>query len=176
MHKFACALAAFLALSCGKAGRESVFASQETKIASYIESETKTEGVTFVNNEGVYRIIYAEGTGEALQANGVVSFYYAAYIFTGSKSVSNLIATNHKETAEKASWDVSDASRFEALNAGVAEAGFVDGLKRGIVGVKADQHASIVFSGRYGFGDKIYGKVPANSALLYEIWVVAVTN
>ena len=176
MHKFACVLAAFLALSCGKANRESIYASQETRIASYIESETKTEGVTFVDNDGVYRIIYEEGTGEALQASGVVSFYYAAYVFSGSKSVSNLIATNHKETAEKASWDVSDASRFEALTVGVAESGFVEGLKRGIVGVKADQHAAVVFSGRYGFGDKIYGKVPAHSALLYEIWVVAVTN
>lgn len=176
MHTFACALAVFLALSCGKASREATYASQETKIASYIESATKTEGVTFVNNEGVYRVIYAEGTGEALQASGVVSFYYAAYIFTGSKSISNLIATNHKETAETAGWDTSDASRFEALTVGVAEADFVEGLKRGIIGVKADQHADVVFSGRYGFGDKIYGKVPAHSALLYEIWVVAVTN
>lgn len=175
--RYFCVFAAlFPAISCGKAGRESIYASQETRIASYIESETKTEGVTFVDNDGVYRIIYEEGTGEALQAGGVVSFYYAAYVFTGSKSISNLIATNHKETAEKASWDVSDASRFEALTVGVEESGFVEGLKRGIVGVKADQHATVVFSGRYGFGDKIYGKVPAHSALLYEIWVVAVTN
>ena len=171
-----CALAALLALSCGKASREATYASQETKIASYIESATKTEGVTFVNNDGSYRVIYAEGTGEALQATGVLSFYYAAYIFNGSKSISNLMATNHKETATKAGWDVSDASRFEALTVSLEEADFVEGLKRGIVGVKADQHADIVFSGRYGFGPKNYGLIPANSALLYEIWVVAVTN
>lgn len=175
--RFFCVLAALLPfLSCGKASREATYASQETKIASYIQSELKTEGVTFVNNDGVYRIIYAEGTGDALQANGTLSFHYAAYIFNGSKSASNMIATNHKETADKAGWDTSDASRFEPLTVGVAESGFVDGLKRGLVGVKADQHASVVFSGRYGFGDKIYGQVPANAALLYEIWVVAVTN
>lgn len=176
MRMFFCVLAALLTLSCGKASREATYASQETKIASYIESATKTEGVTFVNNDGAYRIIYKEGTGEALQANGVLSFYYAAYIFNGSKSISNLMATNHRETADKANWDTSDASRFEALTVSLDETDFVEGLKRGIVGVKADQHADIVFSGRYGFGNKIYGQIPANAALLYEIWVVAVTN
>lgn len=173
---FLCALAALSVLSCGKASREATYASQETKIASYIESATKTEGVTFVNNDGAYRIVYAEGSGDALQANGLLSFYYATYIFNGSKSISNLMATNHKETATTAGWDVSDASRFEALTVSLDEADFVEGLKRGLVGVKADQEADIVFSGRYGFGPKTYGQIPANSALLYEIWVVAVTN
>ena len=171
-----CALAALsLFLSCSKASREATFATQETRIASYIDSEVKA-GATFTDLGGVYRIIYEEGSGEALQETGVVTFYYAAYVFSGSKSVSNLIATNRKETAESAGWDTADESRYQPLTVSLEEAEFVDGLKRGLVGVKANQHASVVFSGRYGFGGKIYGKVPANAALLYEIWVVAVTN
>ena len=170
-------LAALLMLSCGKASQEATFANQETRIASYIDTEVKA-GASFVDNGGIYRVIMKdeEGTGEALQASGAVSFYYAAYIFTGSKSYSNMIATNHKQSAQDAGWDTSDETRFEALTVGLEESGFVEGLQRGLVGVKADQHAVIVFSGRYGFGNKIYGMVPANAALLYEIWVVAVTN
>ena len=172
-----CVIAALSVLSCAKTSQEATFASQETRIASYIESETKA-GASFVDNGGVYRVIKKdeEGTGEALQASGVVSFYYAAYVFTGSKSYANMVATNHKQSATEAGWDTSDESRFEALTVGLEESGFVEGLKRGLVGVKADQHAVIVFSGRYGFGNKVYGKVPANAALMYEIWVVAVTN
>ena len=176
-HNFVLLLAALLVLSCGKASQEATFANQETRITSYIDSEVKAGG-SFVDNGGIYRVIKKdeEGTGEALQASGVVSFYYAAYIFTGSKSYSNMIATNRKQSAQDAGWDTSDETRFEALTVGLEESGFVEGLKRGLVGVKADQHADIVFSGRYGFGNKIYGMVPANAAFLYEIWVVAVTN
>lgn len=164
-----------LTLSCSKASREATFAAQETRIASYIDNEVKG-GATFTAQDGVYRIIYEEGSGDALQKSGVVAFYYAAYVFTGSKSLSNLIATNHKETAASAGWDTTDESRYQSLTVSLEESGFVEGLRRGLAGVKTGQHASILFSGNYGFGDKIYGQVPANAALLYEIWVVAVTN
>ncbi len=172
---FLSAVLVLSAVSCNKATRDAAFATQETHISSYISTEVKS-GATFVENGGVYRIVYDEGTGDALQSNGVISFYYAAYVFSGSKSISNMIATNHKETAASAGWDTTDESRYQVLTVALDESDFVEGLKTGLVGVKAGQHASIVFSGRHGFGDKIYGKVPANSALLYEIWVVAVTN
>lgn len=33
-----------------------------------------------------------------------------------------------------------------------------------------------MFSGQYAFGDNEFGTIPANSALLYYIWVEAVSN
>ena len=58
-------LAALLMLSCGKASQEVTFANQETRIASYIDTEVKA-GASFVDNGGIYCVIdvhrYINGT------------------------------------------------------------------------------------------------------------------
>ncbi|MBP5398754.1 MAG: FKBP-type peptidyl-prolyl cis-trans isomerase [Bacteroidales bacterium] len=162
-------------LSCLKENREMIYANQETRIASFLQSKV-SDTTWFVNNEGAYRLTLKAGTGEALQSKGTVSFYYGGYVFNGSVSTGNLFVTNHKETAATASWDTSDESRFVILTRSLPDANFVEGLAKGLVGVQSGEHAYIVFSGKYGFGSRIYGSVPPNSALIYEIWVEGVNN
>ena len=58
----------------------------------------------------------------------------------------------------------------------LSESGFVKGLKYGLEGVKAGQECYILFSGKYGFGKRELGTIPANSALVYRIWVESITN
>ena len=58
----------------------------------------------------------------------------------------------------------------------MADDELIEGLKNGLMGVKSGEECQILFSGKYGFGKKPFGIIPANSALLYEIWVVAVSN
>ena len=43
-------------------------------------------------------------------------------------------------------------------------------------GVKAGEECEIIFSGKYGFGNDSFGIIPANSALLYKIWVISISN
>lgn len=166
-----------LTFSCTKANRETIFVNQETRISNFINSKTAADtNVTFVNNEGVYRVIMKKGEGDALSPNGNLSFYYAGYTFNGSVSISNLFATNHAETAKKAGWSVEDVERYQIMTVKLDEAGFVKGLSKGLEGVQAGERAYVLFSGKYGFGGLAHGIVPANSALIYEIWVEAVTN
>ena len=54
--------------------------------------------------------------------------------------------------------------------------GLIEGLKNGLYGVSAGEICYIAFSGKYGFGDDIVGSIPANSALIYQIWVKDVEN
>ena len=169
---FLCLLSA---LSCLKENREMTYASQETRIATFLQSKV-SDTTWFVNNDGAYRLTLKAGTGEALKSNGTVSFYYGGYIFNGSVSTGNLFVTNHKETATKASWDTSDESRFTILTRSLPEANFVEGLAKGLVGAQAGEHAYIVFSGKYGFGSRIYGSIPPDSALIYEVWIEGVNN
>ncbi len=162
-------------LSCVKQNREAVYANQETRIASFLNSKV-TDEIKYVDLGGVYRLIETPGTGEALSPSGSLSFHYAGYIFNGSVSISNLFVTNHEATADEGGWDTDDKTRFEPLAVTLSEAGFVEGLAKGLQGVQAGEHSFIVFSGRYGFGDKVYGLIPANAALIYEVWIDAVTN
>ena len=167
-----CLLAAF---SCVKENRETTYAGQETRIATFLQSKV-TDTTWFVNNDGAYRLTLKEGAGSALQSGGVLSFYYGGYVFNGSVSTGNLFATNHKETATKAGWDTSDDSRFSVLTVDLQQSQLVEGLSKGLVGAKAGEHAYIVFSGKYGFGDRIYGSIPANAALIYEVWIESVNE
>ena len=56
------------------------------------------------------------------------------------------------------------------------DASLLEGLRKGLLGVQPGEECEIVFSGKYGFGKKSFGMIPANSALLYKIWVAGVAN
>ena len=84
------------ALSCQKEKLEIEYNKQEDKISKYIESAmAKNESYTTVNNGGSNRLTTVQGSGEALKADGNITFYYAGYLFNGNISASGLFTTNH---------------------------------------------------------------------------------
>lgn len=159
--------------ACTKSKLEQTYNSQESKIDSYITG--KGDQYRSIRNGGANRLVVKEGEGEELQGNGFVSFYYAGYKFTGSFSASNLFVTNHQETAEHAGWNLTDAD-YQIYEINLGDAKLIPGLKDGLLGVRAGEECEILFSGKYGFGNEQFGIIPANSALLYKIWVVGVAN
>lgn len=190
-------LGAFLCLcigSCVKEKLEVTYKKQETQIDSYLsKNNTAKRDSTIINEDGttrdtswtdtlriVYnagsaRLVKKEGSGEGLTAKGAVSFYYAGYIFKGSISAANLFATNHQATAESSNFKLTDPdySLFE-VNMGDTE--MLEGLRNGLIGVRSGEECEIVFSAKHGYGNKTFGIIPVNSALLYKIWVVGVSN
>ena len=177
MNRTAIIIAAALSMltfsSCVKSKLEQTYNNQESKIDSYISN--KGEEYRSVRNGGANRLVLKEGEGEERQENGFVSFYYAGYTFNGSFSSSNLFVTNRQETAEQAGWNLTDAD-YQIYEINLGDARLIPGLKDGLLGVKAGEECEILFSGKYGFGNEEFGIIPANSALLYKIWVVGVAN
>lgn len=143
--------------------------------------ETKKNDTTFVDtlrvirNGGANRIILKEGEGEELSNDGFVSFYYAGYTFSGSFNASGLFLTNHKATADMAGWELTDAD-YDIYEIKLDDAKLVQGLKDGLLGVRAGEECEILFTGKYGFGNENFGIIPVNSSLLYKIWVVGIAN
>jgi FKBP-type peptidyl-prolyl cis-trans isomerase len=86
-----------------------------------------------------------------------------------------MFVSNHKATAHQAGWDLTDED-FKIYEIDMTDATLIEGLRKGLIGVQPGEECEIVFSGKYGFGRKSFGMIPANSALLYKIWVVGVTN
>lgn len=184
MNRFISYMAAlsvlFLGTSCIKEKLEQTYTSQESKIDAYIESnrytdKDKTESLRVVYNGGSTRLVRTEGVGEELKSNGTVAIYYAGYVFTNGKNKASLFTTNHEDTAREAGWNLTD-EKFDILQMNMADTELTEGMRHGLMGVKSGEHCEILFSGKYGFGNTINGIVPANSALLYEIWVEAVSN
>ena len=174
-------LICLISISCMKEKREATYTSQESKIDQYISSkrpvrgENGTDSLRVEYYGGASRLILEEGDGEELQPGGMVSFYYAGYTFTSSISASNLFATNHAETAASAGWTLTD-EQDNILTINLSEYELIPGLKAGLIGVKGGEECQIFFSGKYGFGNESVGIVPANSALVYKIWVESISN
>lgn len=162
-----------MAASCTGSKLEQAYNNQESKIDSYMNG--KGDQYRYVRNGGANRLVLKEGEGEELDSKGFVSFYYAGYTFSGSFSASNLFVTNHQETAEQANWNLTEAD-YTIYEINMAETKLIPGLRDGLVGVKAGEECEILFSGKYGFGNEVFGMIPANSAQLWKIWVIGVSN
>lgn len=181
LHIISASVLCLACLSCVKEKREATYISQESKIDQYITSnmvvsgEQGTDTLRVVYSGSANRLVRQEGLGEELKPNGTVSFYFAGYTFNTGKSTSNLFATNHEETASAARWDLTDAD-YRLMTLDMSDADLIKGLRDGLLGVKSGEHCEILFNGKYGYGKRPFGTVPANSALLFEIWVEAVSN
>lgn len=166
------------ATSCLKESVKTTYEKQETNIESFLASQlTSHPEYISVAKDGVEKLIITEGSGEELSSEGSVTLYYAGYVMTSSSiSSSNLFATNSSTVAASSSWSLSEESAFEPVTLSLGEDDLVEGLRKGLPGVKAGEECYILFSGRYGFGTKKLGTIPANSAIAYHIWVESVDN
>lgn len=175
-------IVSILSPSCVKTQLETTYNKQEDQIDKYIQSkmvvqnpEGGTDTLRVVRNGGANRLVLKEGTGEALTSKGRVALYYAGYTFSGSLSPSSLFGTNVTSIAEEAGWkpeNVQDA----LYEADLSDDQFIEGLRKGLEGVKAGEECEILFSAKYGMGNRSLGIIPAKSALAYRIWVIEVTN
>lgn len=165
------------AVSCVKQKLESTYNSQENRIDQYIEKNriSGTDTLRVVYNGGASRLVTKEGNGPELSADGNIAFYYAGYTFSGSISNSNLFSTNHQQTATQAGWTLTEEDA-KALSINMNDYKLLPGLKSGLTGVKGGEECQILFTGKYGFGNKAFGIIPANSALVYKIWVESISN
>lgn len=176
--KAAAAAAIFAAVSgCTKQSLESTYSNQENRIDSFITAQLEAnETYSVIHNNGSNRLIINGGSGNELKQGGTVSFYYAGYIFSGSSiSPSNLFATNNESVANEAGWSVSDPD-YSIKTVRLSEDELLKGLYYGLEGVRAGEECLILFSGKYGFGNRHVGTIPANSALAYHIWVESVSE
>ncbi len=170
-------LAALIACSsCVKEKLEETYNKQEEQIDKYISGALeKDETYTVAYNKGSSRLTRLAGTGEELSSKGSVSFYYAGYTFNGSISASAMFGTNHQPTAESSGWNLTDAD-YSLMEINMKDSDLIEGMRNGLVGVRAGEECEILFSGKYGFGNSAFGMIPAKSALAFKIWVVGVSN
>lgn len=167
---------------CTKQAIQLTYDKQEANIEKVVESVLKQdENATVEYPDGVVRVRLSASTSTEsdiqLEKGGTVSFYYGGYTLPSTSiSTSNLFATNLKELAEASGWSNLDESGFEVEKVVIGKGELVPGLEKGLVGVRKGDNILILFSGKYGWGNKPRGMVPARSALAWQIWVEDVTN
>ena len=176
-------LLAALVPACNKASVQLAYDKQETNISNFVEAQRKADTTATVTyKDGTVRIVLhdtlrREGLlADTLRMGGTVSFHYAGYILTSSTvSSSNLFATNHKATADAAGWKLSDTTAFN-IETITLDDRLLDGLQRGLEGVRGQDECYILFSGKHAYGSRVQGTIPARSALVYHVWVNSISN
>ena len=178
-----CAVFSCFFPACNKEAVQLAYDRQETNIANFVAAQLKADSTATVTyKDGTVRVVLhdtlsREGLlADTLQTGGTVSFYYAGYTLTSaSVSSSNLFATNHKKTADAAGWKLTDTTAFK-IQTLTLDNKLLEGLQRGLEGVRNQDECYILFSGKYAFGARTQGTIPARSALVYHIWVNSISN
>ena len=104
-----------LLCACGKSSLETTFANQSDKIDSYVTRQLESHPeYRVVYDEGVVRMIIAEGEGAELAKGGKVTFYYSGYNFNNTSANANtMYATNDPDIACASNWNLSDSTLFQ---------------------------------------------------------------
>ena len=154
-----------LLVSCQKQEQEISVASQEKSIESFVNTQTNSR-IAF--NGGVNRVVLEEGAGDTLASGDSLILEYAAYIF--SSDTGSVFATNIPEIGVPAGIDISN-SGMENYGIQLGKTSLLRGVELGLRGVRKGEHSYIVFSFRFGYGNKIVGIVPKYSPLIFEVWI-----
>ena len=167
-----------LTASCTEKELETTFDSQEKNIESIIKSlSNHNEDATVEHNKGTVRVTVVQGEGAPLEENGAVAFYYAGFYISGSSlNNSNVFATNNETFANSIRWSITDSTAFDIKTIRMGEDELVEGLKDGLVGVKAGEECYVLFNGKHGFGKKKIANIPSYAALAYHLWIKSVSN
>ena len=176
-------LVAAIVPACNKEAVQLAYDKQETNISKFVEDQLKKDQTATVTyKDGAVRIVLhdtltREGfLADTLRTGGTVSFHYAGYTLTSASiSNSNLFATNHKKTADAAGWKLTDTTAFNIVTLTLDDR-LLDGLQRGLEGVRGLDECFILFSGKYAYGSRVQGTIPARSALVYHVWVNSISN
>lgn len=167
-----------LLCACGKSSLETTFANQSDKIDSYVTRQLESHPeYRVVYDEGVVRMIIAEGEGAELAKGGKVTFYYSGYNFNNTSANANtMFATNDPDIAGASNWNLSDSTLFVPATITLGKDKLVTGLEIGLRGVQAGEDSYIFFSGKYGFGKQQIGTIPANAAICYHVRIEEIEN
>ena len=168
-------LSLILCGACTQQALQTTYDKQTTNIESFISAQMKAdETATLTRTGGAYRLTLKDTldpTRDSLGWNGKVTFDYALYVLASSSvSNSNLVATSLESLATAAGWDLSDKDQFQKITLSMQD-DLLEGLKMGLYGVQPQDEAYILFTGKYGYGSREQGTIPAKSALVYHVWI-----
>ena len=126
-----------------------------------------------VRQNGSNKAVWIEGTGEEAGSKAAVTLYYEAYTFDSRPQ--SLFATNMQSLVDDGTWTVTDPD-CNPVTLNLDDRNLTEGLRNGLLGCRAGEDSFIVFSGKYGFGKKPLGTIPANAALFYHVIIESVRN
>jgi len=152
--------------SCEKSEDEDVFSRQEEDINTYVQGVLHENfQVYHKEGSGVWRVVEKPGSGDDVVVRGSkIKIDYFLYLFDSRSERGEGVLIYADESDPDDEW----------LTVGGGE--LITGLDIGVVGAKLNETCQIVFSGRYGYGDKQVGLVPKMQPLSIRVTIKELKN
>ena len=151
---------------CTKQDLETQLTRQEKDIDTFIGKLTKD---TVIYRSAASRVVLKQGIGDTLASGDSVYFYYAAYIFSSAGTNGSLFAAHPPDSVD-IKWLLSEWPDDYGSNT-VGTGYYFSGLDAGLTGMRTQEHAYILCTSKYGFGNSQMGIIPKMSPLLFELWI-----
>ena len=162
-------------ISCGKG--DDGYGNQVTSINQYVTNQMEANPDYTAQYSGdIVRLTTVQGEGNAVNESGLVKMFYAGYVFNNGFSNAGLFATNHAETARSSNWQLTGMDYESGTVVDLSDKNLVEGLRKGLVGVRPSEECYVIFPAQYGMGDKVVGTIPAGSPLFCRVWVIDIEN
>ena len=171
----------FLVLSmssfCTKEDEKNLLAQQEQSIDAFISRDTsnaynknRDSVIVVTNKREANRIVWNPGKGNDTLAPGDTAvFAYIGYLFNAGKG--GVFATNIKEIIDDGSWPLSTYPGDFGRNA-IGSGYYLPGLDAGLIGMRVGEYAYILFTSKYGYGNKEVSVIPKMSPLFFEVEII----
>ncbi|MDR2584882.1 MAG: FKBP-type peptidyl-prolyl cis-trans isomerase [Prevotellaceae bacterium] len=93
---------------------------------------------------------------QSVESGDTVAFYYRGQVFSSSKS-GNLFADDFSRNV-------------------VGRGYYIQGLDAGLIGLHKGEHAYIIFTSKYGYGNRELSLIPKMSPLMFEVLITDVVK
>lgn len=152
----------FVTISCDKQDRENTYINQENSIDTYISSLDGAYRI--VRTNGSNRIVIEEGDeATSLEKGDSLHFFYSLYTFANRRG--GLIYSNVGEIVRQ--YNIEADTLPKKILYGKDE--LINGLYNGLYGVRDGEKCYILFSAKYGYGNKEMFNVPKLTPLFFEV-------
>ena len=162
-----------LYICCTKEDEKNQIAQQEKNIDSFIIRDTsdalrinKDTIISISYKRECSRIVWNPGIGDSISVGDTVVFAYIARLFSSGKGA--IFATNLPQLVDAGAWPVSIYPNDYGRNA-VGTGYYLPGLDAGLIGMHSGEYAYIMFTSRYGYGNKELSVIPKMSPLMFEV-------
>jgi FKBP-type peptidyl-prolyl cis-trans isomerase len=151
--------------------RENPIEKQEERIESYVKTKmTKNPALKLLQDNSV-RYLYQPGDiTTSVSVGDSVYFYYAGTLVNDTL---RYFDTNIRELAEAMGLTI-DNKNFSPLGVIVGNNNLLTGLSIGLQMVHPGDSGEIIFNSDMGFGEKANGIIPANSPLIFKIFITGI--
>ena len=165
-----------LAMSCAKDKEAENITKQEEIIEAYwakleIDNINVFEKDT---DEDIFRVVLQKGDEtQSIAAGDSIHFFYTGAIFTDKGlELSRVFDTNEASVAKELKLSTEQELKIREDVAGMGR--FVSGLEKGILRMHKGEEAHIIFTSKFGYGDKAMSTIPKYSPIIFKVKIVEV--